>query len=92
MQTFKKRHGVTVNLYLDGSGYDSCLDLTCENSGTANKCKYALGEISPMPEGMPCCFREDGRCRLLVAQLDALKKAKSAIIAEIKEIESQIEE
>lgn len=92
MQTFKKRHGVTVNLYLDGSGYDSCLDLTCENSETANKCKFALGEMSPMPDGMPCCFREGGRCRRLVAQLDALKKAKTAIAAEIKQIEEQMEE
>lgn len=92
MQASRKRYGVTVNVYLDGHGYDSDVALTCENADTAHLCRFARCEIMPMPEGAACCYREDGQCRLLCAQLDALEKAKAAVAAKIEEVRGLCEE
>ena len=82
----KKRFGATVSLYLDGHGYESGLDFSCENDGdTARKCPFAMGDLRPMPARMPCTFRQDGTCTYLAAKLDALKKARGIIQRAISE-------
>lgn len=86
MEGIEKRYGVSVNVYLDGHGYDSDIALTCENSDTAYLCPFARYEIMPMPEGAACCWRENGECCLLAAQLDALEKAKAAVVRKIEEV------
>ena len=87
----KKRYGVTVSLYLDGSGVDSSdICLSCENENTAHKCGFALGEMSPMSEGMPCSFREGGICKMPAANLAALREAKVFLLAEIRKLEELI--
>lgn len=89
--TAKKRYGVTVSLYLDGSGVDSSdICLSCENENTAHKCGFALGEMSPMSEGMPCSFREGGSCALPAAKLAALRAAKHFLMAEIRKLEELV--
>lgn len=91
MARIAKRYGVTLSLYLDGTGGDSSLDLYCEhNSGTAYLCPHALGEIMPMEDGTMCTFKRDGQCSRYAAQLDALKRAKSVIAARIKEVEEEL--
>ena len=47
----KKRFGTTISLYLDGHGYESGLDIICENgTETAHQCPFAMAEIMPMVE------------------------------------------
>ena len=91
MATIQKRYGVTLSLYLDGTGGESSLDLYCEhNSGTAYLCPHAVGYVNPLPEGEMCMMKRDGRCPRYAAQLDALKRAKSVIAARIKEVEEEL--
>ena len=91
MATIQKRYGITLNLYLDGTGGASDLSLYCQhNSGTAYLCPYALGEIMPMEDGTMCALKRDGACPRHAAQLDVLKRAKSVISARIKEVEEEL--
>ena len=91
MAKIAKRFGVTLSLYLDGTGGDSALDLYCEhNTGTAFRCPYAIGYTNPLPDGEMCMMKRDGQCPRYAAQLDALNKAKSAITARIKEVEEEM--
>lgn len=90
MARISKRYGVTLSLYLDGTGGSNDLSLYCEhNSCTAYLCPYALGEIMPMEDGTMCMMKRDGMCPRHAAQLDALKRAKSIIVARIKEVEEE---
>lgn len=87
-----KFHGATVSLFLAGDGGESGLDMYCENiGGTAHKCPYAMAEIMPMNEDARCARKQDGRCPVVAAQLDALKRAKAIIARRIKEIEDEAE-
>lgn len=91
MAKIAKRYGATLSLYLDGTGGESSLDLYCEHhSGTAHKCRYAIGYENPLPEGQMCMMKRDGMCPRYAAQIDVLKHAKSIIVARIKEVEEEL--
>lgn len=86
-----KNFGVTLSLYIDGTGGDSSLDLYCEhNTGTAFMCPYAIGYTNPLPEGEMCMMKCNSQCPRYAAQLDVLKRAKSMIAARIKEVEEEL--
>ena len=85
----KKRFGATVSLYLDGHGYESGLDITCENgTDTAHKCPFAMAEIMPMNPGMACAFNDCGTCCRVVAKIRALTLAKNIISSELKKLQN----
>ena len=85
----KKRFGATVSLYLDGHGYESGLDITCENgTDTAHKCPFAMAEIMPMTPGMACAFTDCGTCCRVVAKIRALTLAKKIISSELKKLQN----
>lgn len=90
----KDKLGVTVNLYLDGSGYGSTdITLSCElNSDDQYKCPFMMTDIMPPKPGSKCAFKEGYTCLKAVASLDALKRAEACLKAEIKRINAEIEE
>ena len=89
----KKRFGATLNLYIDGQGYDSDITISCDNStATQFKCPFALGEIMPMAEGSVCSFCDGSVCHKLAAHLEVLKKGQALIKKRIAEIEDQMED
>ena len=95
MARIAKRHGVSVYLHLDGQGGESDLMMTCDQSvGYQSDCKFAQGMSmigGRLDPDYPCCFKADGQCCRLAAQLDALKRAKSVIAAQIKEVEEELD-
>ena len=89
----KKRFGATVSLYLDGHGYESGLDITCENgTETAHKCPFAMANIMPMNPGTACAFNDDGTCCRVVAKIRALTLAKNIINSELNKLQNMLEE
>ena len=85
----KKRFGATVSLYLDGHGYESGLDIICDNgTKTAHQCPFAMAEIMPMNPGTACACNDGGTCRRVVAKIRALTLAKNIISSEIKKLQN----
>ena len=82
-------------LHLDGQGGESDLMMTCDQLvGYQSDCKFALGMRmigGRLDPDYPCAYQVDGRCGCLAAQLDALKRAKSVIAAQIKEVEEELD-
>ena len=69
--------------------WDGSFDVTYECAG-AKKCKYSLCEIMLAQDDEACCYRENGSCRLLKAQVAALELVKRQISAELKDKNDEV--
>lgn len=88
-----KHYGATVDVYIDGSGYsEDSVSIECGCSMDAEwRCPFAMTETRPAEEGARCASKENGNCRRLAANLDALKRAKRLVAAKIREVEDMME-
>lgn len=88
-----KRFGVTIDCYIDGSGYgENSLSVDCGcDMDSEWRCPFAMTETRPAEEGQRCAAKNYGDCRRLCAQLDALEKAKNLINAKIREVKEEME-
>ena len=86
--------GVTVNPYLDGTSGEFDLILSCDayDHEAQRACPFAQGMImedGKLADGVECCYRESGQCRLPAARLAGLQKVKSLVADAVKELESE---
>lgn len=88
------RIGVTVSLYLDGSGCSGGCDIqkTCELPLEEQyRCPWAMADLMPMEPGTGCYYKDYGNCRKPGARIDALKKALAALKKDLKAEENEAE-